>query len=382
MRRVLLAMGFHDRGIRRGAISYASQAGWSLDSSTSVSSVIPANRAWDGVIAVPTPYAPELNEYLAGLDSKTPMVWIDPLDASPDLVSAHTDHRAMGHIAAEYLIEQGLRHVAFCGGLVEYHDSAERELGVRETCEIMGIPFYRIDRCQLGDNPVDHVMLESIRALPKPVGICVVNDRVADILIRSVMRLGLDIPEEVSIIGAENDMDLCELGHVGITSVDGNTFHHAEIVCQILDHWMQSGEPPESGHLVLPPGEVIERESTGFPRYDNPEIQKALMLIHQDFADPELNPNVIIEKLSCGKSAAYALFQRECGLSISKFITKRRLRSARLLLATTHLPLRKIAKESGFSGPRQLVDAFKRELDMTPTEYREKRAPVLMAASL
>lgn len=363
-------MGFHDRGIRRGALSYATQAGWSLDSSTSVAAITPRNRSWDGVIAVPAPYREGLNDYLDSLVD-IPIVYIDPLEIVSDKVAVLTDHRVTGHQMAEYLIEQGFKHIAFCGGKVgTSHDNRNRREGVREACDIMGIPFYDVNRGK-GDQPWDEDMAQSIMDLPKPLGICAINDLVADIAIRATLGLGLDIPSVVSVVGAENDEDLCEYCPKQISSLEGNAFKQAEAACKLLAQWMASGTRPIPHQVVVPPGEMIERESTGFPKTQNKKIRKALERIEIGYANASFCAEMVIEDLPCKKSSAYSLFKKECGTSISKYIAQRRLRRARILLASTDLSIQTIAQQSGFGNSRQLTALFNRELGTAPSVYRE-----------
>lgn len=144
---------------------------------------------------------------------------------------------------------------------------------------------------------------------------------------------------------------------------------------------MESGVPPSPRQLVIPPGDVVARESTGFPRSNNEEIQKALAVIEAQFKDPMLTVNSVIEPLAYKKSAVYKLFQKECGITISKFIAKRRIRHARLMLVSTELNLDQVARSAGFSTSRQFLESFRRDIGMSPTEYRTKRASAPLAHS-
>lgn len=373
MLRVLLAMGFQDRGIRRGMLSYATKAGWSLDSSTSTASLVPRNQNWDGVVALPAPYFHELNQYLDSLVD-VPIVYVDPLALESDETAIFTDHRATGHLMAEYLIDQGFKHIAFCGGKVgTSHDNRVRREGVMEACEIMGIPFYDVKRGEGGDKPWDEDMAQSILELPKPLGICAVNDRVADIAIRATLGLGLEIPSVVSVVGADNDVDLCECCPVQISSLEGNSFKQAEAACELLANWMASGTRPNPHQVVVPPGEIVERASTGFPKIANETIRKALERIELGYANASFCADLVIADLPCKKSSAYTLFKEECGTSISKYIAQRRLRRARILLASTDLSIQEIAQQSGFGNSRQLTALFNRELGTAPSVYRAMR---------
>ncbi len=314
-----------------------------------------------------------------------PIVSLGEVDRRPAQVpETLSDHRAIGHLAARHLVERHLRHFAYFGsakavfsnlrlaGFREYFDSQGQQIDVfGEEKWDFGVPKYR----RTGDLFWEDSRLnEWLRKLPKPVGIMACNDYFGRILLGHCQRLGLHVPNEIAVIGVDNDEILCELAVPPLTSVDPAPdsigFRAAELLADLL-----AGNRAAGQSIYLPPKCVVARASTNIIAFDDPIIVLALQFIRDKVGVGIATEDILDYLAGAGhvtsRSTLERKFRRHLGGTPHDEIARARLEQIEKLLLGTRYPLIRIAQTVGVASEQQLTAFFRHHRHMTPGQFRQ-----------
>jgi LacI family transcriptional regulator len=183
------------------------------------------------------------------------------------------DDRAIGHMGASYLLERGLPHLGFVSmGDPGWYVGRRRE-GFVETVEQQSDRRCFVEDASAQDTERDPTGFVSwFDALPKPIGIMACNDAVACRAIEVVERLGLRIPDDVAILGVDNDMFTAQLMTPQLSSVDPNNRLAGYQAAKLLDGLM-AGEKHPPTRWIRPIG-VVSRQSTDVVMSQDPLVSR------------------------------------------------------------------------------------------------------------
>jgi LacI family transcriptional regulator len=369
-RRVLLALDYYDEEINRGVAAYARRAGWILNDIIGHDGIIPRRWAGDGIIALLNrPKGP-----LANFIRHTKLPVVDMVLEVPDIEVARVlaDNRAIGRTGAEHLLACGFEHLAFFQ-LGAAGVERERMAGFQQVVESGGKHFYHLDFSKLSKDlaqvlDVTPWLAEQIFKLPRPLGIMAQYDRNAQYVIQAAECASLMVPNEIAVVGVDNDMISCELGLLPLTSVDRRRYDHGFEAAALLDRII-SGEKAPSAPVLIAPGPVVARQSTNIFAVDDPHLVRAVRFIAERFREP-LSVEQVVSASGTTRRHLYQLFEQKLGRAIKSEILRCRLNEARRLLATTQLKLFAIATQSGFRDEYHLSRVFKAETGRSPGEFR------------
>ena len=203
-----------------------------------------------------------------------------------------------------------------------------------------------------------------------PIGVFVGPDTVGRQVAQMCIARGWRVPQDVAIITAYNDESICEQPSPSLTSVEVGFDRIGYESARLLDG-MMNGERPPKQPILLPPVGIVARESTDFFAVDDELVAAALRFIaansHQPITSEDVAGavNVLLRTLQ-------RRFNEHLGRPIATEIRRVRLERAKRELAHTDRPVYLIAKESGFGITKRLNDIFRRELGMTPSEFRQQ----------
>lgn len=292
--------------------------------------------------------------------------------------TVNSDNWATGRAAAEHLLECGFRRFAYYGLKNTWYSEHRRNGFVQRIteagakCSVLEVPN-SISRRQPW-----HIWLARLerwlKTLKPPVGMLAVHDARASLAVNSCLNLGLRVPDDVGIIGADNSEAVCEFAQVRLSSVPPN-HHQIGYEAAAMLNRMMIGEPPPQDTLLIPPMEVVRRESTDIIAVEEPHVAAAARYIHEhlreDFSIDDLK-NIT----GISRSGFERLFKEHLGCTPLQYVSRARVRRAKeLLLEPSQLPVKQIARACGFSGTQHFRLVFQRLMDMSPTEYRQANAP-------
>ena len=365
----------HGRGVMRGIASYVETFGpWSLFIDPLADSDYPKGRSenWrgDGILTYiqDSPRAERLRR------SGIPTVELFAYRFDRLLPIVAHDDLAVGRMAAEHLFSRHFRHFAFCG-YANALWSDRRQQGFVEFLTDSGCPP---PTCLSVERPktlaqweeVQQQLMAWIRQLRKPVGLLASSDHHAQRILDACQRANVVVPEEVAVIGVDNDEETCRLSDPPLTSVILNSERVGYEGAKLLDHLMRKKmQVSRLAPLLIPPLGVATRQSTEMTAINDPLIANAARTIRER-ACQGLSVDELLREFGISRSIFYQRFHGALGRSPHYEILRVQLERARGLLTQTSLPLKKIAEMAGFSNPNYLSVAFKREIGMTPGEYR------------
>ncbi|MFM8413914.1 MAG: substrate-binding domain-containing protein, partial [Planctomycetota bacterium] len=197
------------------------------------------------------------------------------------------------------------------------------------------------------------------------------TDQLAFWLLDACRRAGVAVPEEVAVVGAENDEMLCTMSRPQLSSVafDGERVGHA--AAALLERLM-AGEPPPAEPVLLPPTGLVVRQSSDIVAIDDPQVAAAMRYI-REHACHGINVADVIRHAGLSRTLLERRMRQTIGRTPGEEITRLRFARVRQLLAETDLPLAAIAVRCGFEHPQYMAEAFKKHFGMTPGSYRASR---------
>jgi LacI family transcriptional regulator len=360
------------RDILRGIARYVREhTPWSLyHEAHGLTEAVPSwlNR-WrgDGIIA--RIQTPAMAEAIAG----TGIPAIDVLGVIPDLPLplVHVDNHAIARVAAEHLLERGLRHFGFFG--IEGENwSVERWASFKAAVAPAEASKYELSREATGRRPwerVENHLARWVGSLPKPVGILVCSDQRGPQLLEACRRAGVAVPDEVAVIGVDNDETLCDVCHPPLSSVEaGHVSVGYEAAC-LLNDLLQGASPP-SRPVLIAPQQVVARLSTEMLAIDDSALASALRIIRER-AHQGLTVNTLAREVGTSRSVLQRRFRARLGRSIHQAILAAKLKTAQELLTKTTLPLATVAERTGFKHQEYMGAVFKARLGKTPAAVRK-----------
>jgi LacI family transcriptional regulator len=304
---------------------------------------------------------------------KVPMVCSDPGNYEGDLPCIVSEDDRIGELAAQHLLDAGHRNFAFCG-LARLPWSRARSERFREVVEAaeFTVEFLREAGPGLSWPREEERVRKWLDRLPKPVGLFCANDDRAASVLEVCLALGLNVPDDVSLIGADNDDLLCELANPPFTSVRIATEQAGYDAAGLLEKIVAGEEPPREGQRVVARAAGVEtRQSTDVLMVKNPALRKALRFIHENVTRPVQVADVVREA-GLSHRALNESFQKELGSSIGKTLTRARIQHISNLLMDTHLQVQEVAAAVGYEDVRHFSRYFKHSTGMTPLAYRKK----------
>jgi LacI family transcriptional regulator len=286
------------------------------------------------------------------------------------LTTVTSDDDQIGRLAAEHLAGRGLRQFAVVAYGWEPFQR-ERRRGFTAALEDE-YTVHAFDRDRQRDAPpLRHQLAGFLESLPTPVGMFVSHDGLAMAVMQVARECRLAIPHELAIIGADNDVDLCELLSPGLSSVDQGPQRIGweaadELAARLRD-------PARAVRTVrVPPVGVVSRGSTDIAAIEDESVVLALRFLQEHFRRPLRNEDVARAAAS-SVSGLQKKFHQHVRTTIGGHLRHLRLQEARRLLVYTDLPIGRIARRCGFGNNSRMTTVFKQVLGHNPTHYRRRR---------
>jgi LacI family transcriptional regulator len=291
------------------------------------------------------------------------------------LPSVFPDDARVGRLAAQYLKELGLQHFA-CTGPIEFMYSKMRKqafLAELKT-DVSVVHEYTMIRESGADaniTGIDFKMLDWLRGLPKPVGIFATSDARASELLQ-ICRFGeIDVPQDVCVLGVDNDELIAALSYPPLSSIELPTEKIGYEAARLLEDLM-NGQAPPTRPILFPPVRVVSRQSTNVLAIADSDVVTAVRYI-REHVHTGVTVVDILRQVPLNRRYLERKFKNHLGRTPLQEILRVRIERARELLATTDLSMPAIARRSGFPTGEQLATVFRRTTGTTPTLFRQSR---------
>ena len=210
-----------------------------------------------------------------------------------------------------------------------------------------------------------------VRKLPKPIGIMATYDYRAQQLLDGCRRHGIEVPDQVAVIGVDNDELLCELAHPPLTSIIPNTHRTGYEAAALLDGLMSGAPAPSLTHLIPPLG-VATRQSTDVLAIEDPHVARAMRHI-RDHACEGIDVADVLHAVPQARRLLERRFKKILGRTPHEEILRVQLDRVKTLLSQTDLSLADIAERTGFEHVEYLSVVFKKKVGVPPSQYRSRQ---------
>ena len=337
------------RGLLRGITSYVREHGpWSvyLAEHGRGDAAPPWLKDWDGDGII----ARVENDVIADAvrDIDIPVVDVSAARLIPKLPWVETDDITIADVAANHLLERGFSHFAFCGDS-RYNWSNWRQEHFQKRIKKAKHTCHLFPPLEDGEDwSITQQKLERwLKALPKPVGIMACYDIRGQQLLDACRRLNIAVPEQVAVVGVDNDEVLCELSDPPMTSIIPDTQRTGYEAASLL-HRLIQGMRVSSDPVLIKPLGICKRLSTDIAAIDDPLIAKAVQTIRQE-ACLGLNVQLLVKDLPISRRVFESRFRKLLGRTPHEEIARIRIDRAKELLRETDLPLSVIAERAGFN---------------------------------
>lgn len=312
-----------------------------------------------------------LSASLARAGVPTIVVPIDSLDDGGYYITCDND--AVGAMAAKYLVGQGLKQFGFVG----FKDVRWSELRLRAYQEHLEERGFRVEvhwaplDPKDAERPLLHEALTNwLRDLPKPTGLFVGNDDLARAVAELCHLNAIHIPNEVALLGVDNDELICELNNPPLSSIPFATERAGYEAAEMLDCLMDGGVPDSNciDTAALP---VVVRRSTDYLAIEDAEVLKALQFV-RDNSSRIIQVSDVVKATTLSQRTLHNRFTAAVGHSIVKEMNRQRALYIAGLLTDTSLSLSRIAWKLGYNDDAHLVRFFSREMGEPPGAYRRR----------
>jgi len=317
---------------------------------------------------------------MAELFAKAPCPVIDLYGQvrHPKIPFLDTDATSVARMATRFFVNSAFTSFAFCGfpGLWFSDDrSAAFEAAVRSygaRIHIYEPPFSwkgsdvaRRESLHPAGSPE---LAAWVEALPPRTAILACNDVRAQLLVKVAARVGRKIPEDLAVMGVDDDQLICELCTPRLTSIRPDT----QTLGYTAAHWLHQlmqGKVLPYRELLVPPIQITERASTDTIASDDEVLVKALRFI-RDHAHEPMDANRVIGHVGLARSSVEIRFRNTLGRTIKAEITRARINRSSVLLRETQMNLEEIAHACGFATASHFLRIFKQERGITPGSFR------------
>jgi len=369
----------HHERITRGIMDYARLHGpWRFYSSPEASDIrLDGLATWngDGVIALVDEstqlrFAQSLSLPIVNVSGK-----LSPQETG--LPTVICEDQQVGRMAAEHLLERGFGRFGFYG-LEDTYYSRERQHGFQKVVEKSGFhcDTYLTTSVNHSDRPwhEERGQLEKwLHQLQLPVGLFAAHDYRSKMLLDVCTSLGLEVPNDIAVIGVNNDLLVCEFSQPALTSVAQDEQRIGYEAASLLDQ-MLANKLPNEKVLQIPPAGIVKRASTDTLAVEDPTLSRAIKII-RDSTNLSITVEQLAAQLHISRRWLERLFRIHLNCSPHEFLGRQRVERAETLLKRfPSKKLKEIAHECGFPDVRCLNRVFRRHQGISPREFRKNHS--------
>ena len=374
-RKVLLALSIAKQYFIRGIVRYAREHDWHLVTDMMYTGRVPLGWRGDGILTI-LGYRRELVDFIKS--AGVPTVAITLINDKVPLPRVEGDNVRIGQLAAEHFLERGYRHFAWAPFLNDVMD-AERHEGFARGLAKEGLTCHVLPQAH---TVTGHVwredwakrrerLIAELRNLPRPTAIFAYNDYVAADIMDACRDARLLVPEQMAVLGVDNDPDICDCAPVPLSSVIHDLEGMAYQGAALLDHLMRGGRPPAQ-ILRVPPKGIVTRVSTDMRAVANVHVAIALRHIAAHYADHLLAVPEIAAASGLSRRHLERAFRKEMGCTLNEHIVRTRLQEVTTRLLQTEDKVVAIARQTGFTRPSHLFRAFRARFRTSPKRFRRR----------
>lgn len=291
---------------------------------------------------------------------------------NPNFSKIAGDYQKVGRMAAEFFIKKHYHNFAYYGNK-NYYWSKARSEGYREVIEKAGGNYFEFESEALNSyywGRTHSALQKWLLSLPKPIALMACDDYFA-LQVSEICKInGIDIPQEIILLGVDNDELICNLSHPSISSIVTDDRQGGYETGKML-HERIITKQRAPFDIIIDALRIEQRMSTESYNINDQSIKKIVEYIENHVTSPlAVDDLAYIAHMSRRKLELK--FKAATGNTIHRFITDKKVNWIASQLISTDKSLLDLALEAGYNDVRSVYRIFKENMDMTPQNYRKK----------
>lgn len=287
----------------------------------------------------------------------------------PDVPYVETNDAQIAELAARHFLDNGFQHLAYCGDR-RFRWSENRQHFFQNVLTARGMTvhvFHEPARAASSTEDTLSRIGDWLVGLPKPVAVFACYDARGRQVIDECHRVGLRIPDDVAVLGVDDDELLCSLMNPPLSSIIPDARGAGRLAGELLDRLIDGGSVPME-NLLAPLG-VAVRRSTDVLAVDDPLIAASVAFIRAH-VQRGIKPEDVVAAVGSTRKMLDQAFVRRLDRTIHEAILQVQFKLVEQLLHETDLKLAAIATRCGFRHPEYMTVAFTKRHGMSPSEWR------------
>lgn len=365
---IALAMDYANpfvRDVAAGVARYGFQQGnwrfYAPDGVPEVSSVNLKKWSGDGVIGMLD------NDAVSVLRSRgIPAINIFGRFQELSPCSVVVDNREIGRLAANYFMDKGLRRFAITGRKV-FGDAT-----LKYDAYIEALADRGFECLELKSRQAIQQIAAQMKILPGdgPVGILATEDPIGRVVIDACLDAGLRVPEDVSVLGVNNDSFACEMLYPQMSSIELGAERIGWQAAQMLDQLIKGGAIPDEP-IRIHPEKIVERQSTDLTAVHDKAMASALRFIRENAHRP-VQVDDVARAAHVSRRTLENRFRSLLDRTVHEVIRRERISRACRLLKETDMLIEDLSESCGYVTRERFNQAFRQVVGSTPSAYRKK----------
>ena len=308
------------------------------------------------------------------VETKIPIIVEDFKEHFEEFSNISGNYFETGEMGAKYFINKGYKNFAFYG-FNNIVWSRERGEGFEDSVKKIGEKVHFFNPKKISSREIWHykpsALSKWLSNLPKPIAIMACDDERAQNITDACRINKIKIPEEVAVLGVDNDELTCNLSDPPLSSiglgVEQGGYEAAKLMQLLIENKDQ-----KAYDIIVKSTSIFTRQSTDICATTDKQIAMALNFIHQNI---ENNINVIdvLKKVSISRRALEKRFLEVTGSAVYKYICHLRIEKFSDKLFESEKSINEIAIEAGFNDNKNLSRLFKQINGCTPLQYRKSK---------
>lgn len=301
-----------------------------------------------------------------------PIVHIGVDRVEPKTSSVIIDDEGVGRMGAAFFLQRGYRRLAYCG--FEHPCSRLRAKGFCEEAEKNGA---EVEILFGPDNKTlpswvelyhEEFLRRRFDGWTGPVGMLTFNDQIGSRVIDVANEAGIQVPQELAVLGVDNAQTRCEICEPALSSLDPGQKRVGQVAVQLMARLFDG---QQGTHVVLPPLRVVQRESTAAFVSEDPMVASAMLTVEEKLSEG-IRVESLGEFLGVSRSTLERSFRAALGCSPAQWIRDSRISKAKEQLTHSDDMVGNIALDCGWKHISDFMRTFKRDTGMTPSEFRKQ----------
>ncbi len=279
-------------------------------------------------------------------------------------MSVSVDNQAVGRLAAEHLIETGLKHFGYCG-VTSRLASEQRRKGFARFLKPWHLHTFAQSVSE-GEAQLEPLM-KWLGNLPKPAGLLVFDDKLGERVLTACRWAEISVPDQVAVLGIGDDELMCEVSWPTLSSIRLPTAHLGFEAASMLALAMSKKPVPELHRTIQPTG-VVARGSTDIVAVEDPLVRSAVRFIRAEVASA-IGASQVAQVVGVSTRTLDRRFQAVLNRTTHEEIVRVRMHKARSLLIDGAQPLAEVASRCGYASAAAFSRAFHQHCGQWPSEY-------------